>query len=118
MTELLISVILLAAGGDACSVISLAGEAGLTTTALRDGLAAEVAAGKPRLLLIDMTALTFIDSAAIQMIIAAYQVFRHDGGTLALIHPASAAARTLELTGVSRLISIYDNLDEAITAVG
>ena len=82
------------------------------------GLAAEVAAGKPRLLLIDMTALTFIDSAAIQMIIAACQVFRHDGGTLALIHPTSAAARTLELTGVSRLISIYDNLDEAITAVG
>jgi anti-anti-sigma regulatory factor len=26
-----------------------------------------------------MTALTFIDSAAIQMIIAACQVFRHDG---------------------------------------
>jgi hypothetical protein len=47
MTELLISVILLPAGGDACSVISLAGEADLTTTALRDGLAAEVAAGKP-----------------------------------------------------------------------
>jgi hypothetical protein len=37
MTELLISVILLPAGGDACSVISLAGEADLTTTALREG---------------------------------------------------------------------------------
>ena len=34
------------------------------------GLAAEVAAGKPRLLLIDMTALTFIDSEGLRCLLA------------------------------------------------
>lgn len=60
----------------------LADEADLTTTALRNAVAAEV--GKPRLLLVDMTALRFIDSAAMQTITGACRVFRRDGGTLAI----------------------------------
>jgi anti-anti-sigma factor len=116
VTDLRISVTVLPAGDGACSVISLAGEADLTTTELRDALAAEVAVGKPRLLLIDMTALSFIDSAAMQMIIGTYRVFRRDGGTLALVSPAPAVARTLELAGTSDIIAVYATINEAITS--
>jgi anti-anti-sigma factor len=65
-----------------------------------------------------MTALSFIGSAAMQMIIAACQVFRHDGGTLALVHPASTVAWTLGLAGVSQLITVCGSVDEAISSAG
>lgn len=116
MSGLLISVTVLPVGDGACSVVSLSGEADLTTTELRDALAAELMGG-PRLVLIDMSGLTFIDSGATQMIIAAHRVARHAGGMLALIRPVGAVDRTLGLMGISRLISVYDSMAEAITAL-
>ena len=117
MTDLSITMMVLPAGDGMCAVVRLAGEADLTSTGLRDALAAAMA-GRPRLLLVDMSALTFIDSGATQMIIAAYQVFRREGGTLALVGPAPAAARVLELTGVSELITVYGSVDRAVTSAG
>jgi stage II sporulation protein AA (anti-sigma F factor antagonist) len=117
MTDLSITVTVLPAGDGMCSVLRLAGEADLTCTGLRDALTAEVAR-RPRLLLVDMSAVTFIDSGATQMIIAAYQVFNHEGGTLALVSPAPAVARVLQLTGVSELITVYGSVDEAVTSAG
>lgn len=109
------SVTALRATAGTCTVMLLAGEADLTTTALRDALAAEIAR-RPRLLLLDMTALTFIDSGATQMIVGAYQALSRDGGTLALIHPGRAVGRVLELTGIDQIIHVYDSVSEAITA--
>lgn len=100
---------------DGTTVMRLVGEADLSTTALRDALAAEIA-GNPRLLLVDLAALTFIDSGATQMIIGAYQALSVGGGTLALIHPRATVGRVLELTGISEVIPVYDNVNEAIAA--
>ena len=115
MPELLIPVTVLPAGDGVCSVMRLAGEADMGSSELRDALTTQLAA-KPRLLLVDMSALTFIDSAATQMIIAAHRVARHEGETLALVHPTAPVARVLSLVGVDQMINIYDNVDEAITA--
>jgi anti-anti-sigma factor len=75
----------LPAGDGVCSVIRLAGEADMTTTALRDALAAAVAE-KPYMILVDLSALTFIDSAATQMIIDAYRVLFPEGGRLTIFN--------------------------------
>jgi anti-sigma B factor antagonist len=118
VTGLSISTDVLPAGDGVCSVIRLAGEADITTTtALRDALAAAVAK-RPHMILVDMTALTFIDSAATQMIIRAYRLLLPEGRRLVLIHPTPTVARTLELIGVNRLISICDSVDEAVTSAG
>lgn len=117
MAALSISVTALPAGDGVCSVVRLAGEADLTATELRDVLAAEVARD-PRLILVEMSALSFIDSAAMQMIVAAYRVSRREGRALALVHPAPVVARVLELTGISELITVYDSVDEAVNAAG
>lgn len=100
---------------DGTTVMRLVGEADLSTTALRDALATEIA-GNPRLLLIDLAALTFIDSGATQMIIGAYQALSLGGGTLALVHPHDTVGRVLELTGISEVIPVYANVNEAIAA--
>ena len=113
MSGLSISVSALPAGDGACSVLSLAGEADLTCTELREALTTEVAR-KPRLLAVDLSALTFIDSGALQMIVAAYHVIRRDGGTLALISPLPAVARVLELTGISEMIAVCASIEAAV----
>jgi len=59
VSGLLISVAVLPAGDGMCSVVVLSGEADMTCVELREGLAAEVAK-KPRLIAVDMSALTFI----------------------------------------------------------
>ena len=46
-----------------------------------------------------MTALGFIGSAAMQMIIGAWRVFPRDSGTVALIRLVRAVAWTLGLAG-------------------
>ena len=113
---LTISVTRLPAGDGVCSVLCLAGEADTTATDLRDALAAELAGGA-RLLLVDTSRLTFIDSGATQMIIAAHRVARQEGSTLALVRPSAPVARVLELVGVNQLVSIYDDVEDAVTAV-
>jgi anti-sigma B factor antagonist len=109
------SLTVLPAPGGTCTVVQLAGEADLTTAALRDALTAEAAA-RPGLLLVDMTALTFIDSGALHMITDAYRALRRDGGSLALIRPSPAVSRVLELTGISQVIPVYGSVNEAVTA--
>jgi len=115
MPGLLISVTTLPAGDGACSVIRLAGEADLSSAELRDALAAELA-GRPRLLLVDMSRLTFIDSGAMQMIVAAHRVASRGSGALALLCPAEPVVRVLSLMGVDQVISVYGSVDEAIAA--
>jgi anti-anti-sigma factor len=109
------SVTVLPAAGGTCTVVLLAGEADMATAALRDTLTAEVAA-RPGLLLVDMTALTFIDSGATHMITDAYRAVRRDGGSLALVRPSPAVSRVLELTGISQVIHVYGSVNEAVTA--
>jgi anti-anti-sigma factor len=113
VSGLVISVALLPAGDGTCSVVVLTGEADMTCVELREVLAAEVAK-KPRLIAVDMSALAFIDSGALQMIVAAYQVMRGDGGTLVLVSPVEAVARVLELTGVSEAVAVCDSVDRAV----
>jgi anti-sigma B factor antagonist len=114
MTQLSISVRAQPAGNGSCTVVSVAGEADITTGQLGDVLTEE-AARKPRLLLVEMTALQFLDSSALRMIMQAHQRLQEeDGGVLALVHPVQPVARVLQLTGIDQMITVYDNVDEAI----
>lgn len=110
MTELSVSV----EAGDAGSpvVVRLAGEADVTTKALAEVLAAE-AAKKPRLLLVDVSELAFIDSAGLQEFSRANRKLRADGGQLALVGPSGAVARIIELTALDQVFPVYATVEEA-----
>jgi anti-sigma B factor antagonist len=115
MTELSISVTAQAAGDRSCTVVSVDGEADVTTHRLGDVLAGETAR-KPRLLLLDLTALRFIDSSALHMVVQAYERLRREGGVLALVHPTRMVSRVLHLTAIDQMITVYDSVDEAVEA--
>jgi anti-anti-sigma factor len=115
MTEFSVSVTAQAADSESCTVVTVAGEADVTTRQLADVLTEETAR-KPLLLLVEMGALEFIDSSALRVIIQAYRRMDRDGGLLALVRPTSAVRRVLRLTGIDQMITAYDSTEKAVEA--
>lgn len=94
------------------TVVRLVGEADVTTRALAEVLGAE-ASKKPRLLLVDLSGLTFIDSAALHEIVRAHRELRAQGCLLALVDPSRAVARILELSALDQVLSVRATAEEA-----
>jgi anti-anti-sigma factor len=94
------------------TVMRLVGEADVTTPALAEALGAE-AAKKPRLLLVDVSGLTFIDSAALHEIVRAHRGLRAAGCVLAPVGPSPQVARTLELSALDQVLSVHATAEEA-----
>jgi anti-anti-sigma factor len=105
VTELSVSVSVEAGQDGPSTVVRLVGEADVTTRALGEVLGAE-AAKKPRQLLVDVSELAFIDSAALHEIVRAHRKLRADGCQLVLVGPNGAVARILQLSALDRVISI------------
>jgi anti-sigma B factor antagonist len=93
------------------TVVRLVGEADVTTRELAEVLSAE-AAKKPRLLLLDVSGLMFIDSAALQEIVRAHRKLHREGCQLALVGPSRGVARILELSGLAQVLSVHATSEE------
>jgi anti-sigma B factor antagonist len=93
-------------------VVRLVGEADVTTRALGEVLGAE-AAKKPRLLVVDVSGLTFIDSAALHEIVRAHRELRAEGRLLALVGPSREVSRILELSALDQVLSVHATVEEA-----
>jgi anti-anti-sigma factor len=113
VTQLSVSVSVHDGEGGPCTVICLAGEADVTTPAMAEVFDAEVAK-RPRLLVVDLSALGFIDSSALSVIMVTYRALYRDGGTLALVSPSPTVARVLELIDIAGTIPVCATLEEAI----
>jgi anti-sigma B factor antagonist len=95
------------AATDGGSVLTLSGEADMTSVPeLSAAFAAQVDAGV-RDLTVDLAGLRFADSAAIRVLVKASRALRDRGGTLALSCPQPSVARTLSLLGVDRVIPVH-----------
>jgi anti-sigma B factor antagonist len=95
-------------------VIAPVGELDLDSIrALAPQLDEAVAADYPRLIL-DLSAVTLVDSTALGAIMQAEHRFRGQGRTLSVVAPnGSAAAVLLELTGLRRSFSVFPSRDAA-----
>jgi anti-sigma B factor antagonist len=112
VTELSVSVSVEDGDDGSRTVVRLAGEADVTTPALAEVLGAE-AAKRPRLLLVDVSGLTFIDSAALHEIVRAHRELRAEGCLLALVGPSRGVARILELSALDQVLSVHATAEEA-----
>jgi anti-sigma B factor antagonist len=98
------------AAGEAGPVLTLSGEADLTTVAeLTEALTAQLAIGA-RHLTVDLSRLRFADSAVIRALVLADRTLKTRGGGLALAHPQPVVARALSLLGVDQAIEIRDGM--------
>ncbi|MEU3842783.1 STAS domain-containing protein [Streptomyces sp. NPDC028635] len=63
------------------------------------------------LVLVDLSAVTFLDSTGLTSLISAYRATRNTDARLALIAPSPPVQQMLRLTGVDRVLSIYPSPD-------
>lgn len=99
--------------GEPYTLVELAGEADVTNSeSLRDVLDTEVAK-QPRTLILDLSALRFMDSSALHVVLRANRALDRQGGVLALARPREAVAKMLRLTAADQLIPVYASVQEA-----
>ena len=113
MSELSVSVSVHHDEAGPCTVIHLVGEADVSTQAISEAFAEEVAS-KPRLLVADLSGLSFIDSWALSVIMRTHRSLQRDGGALALVSPSPTVARVLQLIDIASMMRVYPTLAEAI----
>jgi anti-sigma B factor antagonist len=95
------------------SVLSVRGEVDLYTAPhLKDQLAALVGAGRNRLA-VDLGQVEFMDSTGLGVLIGALKRCKENGGVLALVSPRESVAKVLAITGLDKVFSIHDSVDDA-----
>jgi anti-anti-sigma factor len=112
VTELVVSTSAGQSADGPFRLVELVGEADMTSLRLKEVMDAEAAAC-PRLLLVDMSRLTFMDSSALHVILAAWKKLNGAGSVLALVGPSGPVRRVLELSGADSMVGIYDSVQEA-----
>jgi anti-sigma B factor antagonist len=91
---------------EAGPVMTLSGEADVTTLAqLQDALTRQTTSGTP-VLLVEVSGLRFADSATIGALIGAARSLEAQGGHLDLLNPQPALARMLSLLGVEQVLTV------------
>ncbi|MGH3124100.1 MAG: STAS domain-containing protein [Streptosporangiaceae bacterium] len=94
------------AAGEAGPVMTLSGEADLTSVAaLSDALTAQASDGTQQLT-VDVAGLSFADSASVRALVLAGRTLHEHGGALVLLRPQPAVARMLGLMGVDQAITV------------
>jgi anti-sigma B factor antagonist len=92
-------------------VVRVTGELDLSTA---EQLAAELRTAltaPPVRLVVDASALTFVDSTGLSVLLVAERQARADGGSLVLRHPSHALLRLLELTGTAAVLKPEEPAD-------
>jgi anti-sigma B factor antagonist len=100
--------------GNDSFVVAAGGELDLHTTGLlRDRLDDVLDAGGRRIL-VDLTGVSFMDSTALGVLVAAAGALRSSGGHLVLVADDPRVTRVIEITGLERVFRIESSLPEAV----
>lgn len=87
-----------------------------TTTDFQHHLANQLHHGR-RHFLLDLSAVPFMDSSGMNIILRVYQEARDLPGSVHVISPAPAVRRILDLTGVSLTVPVSESVEEALERV-
>jgi len=95
------------------TLVELAGEADVTDIKTLQAVLEAETGKRPGLLIIEMSALRYMDSAALQEILRAHVALQADGGRLALVSPHDTVARVLAMTEVDQVVPVYASVADA-----
>ncbi|HET9382003.1 MAG TPA: STAS domain-containing protein [Streptomyces sp.] len=87
-----------------------------TTTDFQHHLANQLHHGR-RHFLLDLSAVPFMDSSGMNIILRVYQQARDLPGSVHVISPTPAVRRILDLTGVSLTVPVSESVEEALERV-
>ena len=96
-------------------VVSLSGELDHHTAKDVKNLIEEVIKNRGVVnLVFDFTNLTFMDSSGIGVVIGRYKLISSIGGKVTIVSPAKNINRLLSMSGINKIIEIYDDVDSAV----
>ena len=107
------SVTIPGSAGAAYTMVALAGEVDATNSEELHGVLEPIVSEHPRLLLVDLSGLKFMDSTGLRMLLRANRALDREGGVLALVAPQASVARVLQLTRADQLVPVYDSVEDA-----
>ncbi|MGW0119656.1 STAS domain-containing protein [Streptomyces sp. NPDC003327] len=88
-----------------------------TATFLHHHVANQFLHGR-RHLVLDLSALSFMDSSGLNVVIKAAREARERGGDVHLVAPTPAVRRLLEITGLTVTTPVHEDIEEALATVG
>jgi anti-sigma B factor antagonist len=91
---------------DSGPLIMLSGETDIATVAELSELVTAQLAGGTVHLTIDVSGLSFADSASVRVLVLAARTLKERGGGLVLLRPQHGVARMLEVTGAGQMITV------------
>lgn len=94
------------------NVLSVAGELDMhTSPALQERLDV-LSVGEAPKVAVDLSAVPFMDSSSLGVLVANLKRLRERGGILALVGVAGSPLKVLSITGIDRVIPVYDQASE------
>ncbi len=97
-------------------ILRPAGEIDLSCAAMLRSRLSKVQEGKPGRLIIDLSAVPYMDSSGVATLVEAMQIARRNGSTLVLCALQSKVRSIFEIARLDMVFSIVDSVEEA-TAV-
>lgn len=111
MADLLCSVV------DGADVITVGADLDVyTAPSLREATTDPALLARARLV-IDLSATTFMDTWGVAAIVGALRRIRESDGAMGVVCSSESLLRLIRLHRLERLLSVYDTVDEAVTAV-
>jgi len=101
---------------DDISVVGVTGVVDMLTAPDLEKAIAEAAKSSPTAVVVDMTAVEFLASAGMGVLIAAQDELA-PAVRFAIVAEGPATSRPLKLVGVTDVVDLYPTLDEALTAL-
>lgn len=101
---------------DGTAVIVVGGEIDLNTAPTLEAALADVLADKPAGLVIELSAVDFMGSVGLRILVAGQEEM--GGAThFGVVVDGPATRRPIEITGLEETLALYSTLDEAVTAL-
>ncbi|MDP4092497.1 MAG: anti-sigma F factor antagonist [Bacillota bacterium] len=68
-------------------------------------------------IIFDFSNVNFMDSSGIGVIMGRYKMIQKLNGTAVIVNPNSQIRRILEMSGILKIIPVYDNMENAIESL-
>jgi anti-sigma B factor antagonist len=106
-----------ASGGPAAVVLTVLGDLDMAgAPGLRQAVVVEVVGGA-RLVVLDLTAVDFVDSAGLGVVVGALRRLRAHDGDLVVVCPEPRIRRVFEMCDLDRVFALYRDVDAAAAAM-
>ena len=103
---------------DGAAILAVSGEVDVATVPrLREQLHGLVAQGSNRII-VDLDGVDFLDSTGLGVLVGALKRVRSNDGELSLVCTQHRIRKVFEVTGLTKVFSLYDSVDEAVAGTG